>query len=109
MALLAACVPLLAAAHSFAQAPGADARAFDAPPRPVPDLAPPRLELPAGTPRPGRLGLGPDIYLAPSMLEQFDSHDPHKVLEERGLGGGREGGPSTYLPERLGATLTFPF
>jgi hypothetical protein len=81
---------------------------FGPAPAPMPDLAPPapeppRTELPAtGL----RLGFGG--VLSPSMLEQLDAHDPHRLLE-RLSGDGAASGLSPYLPERLGATLTFPF
>jgi len=73
------------------------------------DLAPPAPEPPREESQALGLRLALGGSLAPSTLDQLDAHDPHRLLE-RGLpGDGAATGLSPYLPERLGATLTFPF
>lgn len=81
---------------------------FGPTPAPEPDLAPPAPEPPRTAPPATGLRLGFGGVLSPSTLEQLDAHDPHRLLESR-PGDGMATGLSSYLPERLGATLTFPF
>lgn len=82
---------------------------FGPAPSQVLDLAPPAPELPRDEARGAGLTLGFGASLAPSTLDQLDAHDPHRLLERGHLGAGTATGLSPYIPERLGATLTFPF
>jgi hypothetical protein len=86
-------------------------RALTPPPRPQPDLAPRPLELPAGTPSPGLLGLGPNIQIAPTTLDSLDAQDPHAWLRGQEPSPFRTGEAleTPVAADRLGATLTFPF
>lgn len=79
--------------------------------RPELDLAPPPPVPPTGTmdvPRPSLFGTA---TIAPSMLDQLDAHDPHRLLRDD-LGTRLRTGERLEDPlpaDRLGATLTFPF
>lgn len=86
-------------------------RALTPPPRPQPDLAPPPLELPLGTPSPDLLGLGPNIQIAPTTLDGLDAQDPHAWLRGQEPSPFRTGEAleTPVAADRLGATLTFPF
>lgn len=86
-------------------------RALTPPPRPELDLAPGPLELPPGVTPPARRSLLGNTTIAPSMLEQLDAYDPHRLLRDD-LGTRLQTGERLEDPtpaDRLGATLTFPF